>query len=100
MSLRWTSTTTFRSDDKTNPAEAGFFYCIFIAVICVPLVAIDGEVIDPDPSVNLMAIFCPAGTPENLYNTYTDAKSEGTDQYWTVKDDEPLRNSACTTFFA
>lgn len=23
MSLRWTSTTTFRSDDKTNPAYAG-----------------------------------------------------------------------------
>nr|DAK90768.1 MAG TPA: hypothetical protein [Caudoviricetes sp.] len=25
MSLRWTSTTTFRSDDKNNPAEAGLF---------------------------------------------------------------------------
>lgn len=24
MSLRWTSTTTSHSDDKTNPAEAGF----------------------------------------------------------------------------
>lgn len=24
MSLLWTSTTIFRSDDKTNPAEAGF----------------------------------------------------------------------------
>lgn len=25
MSLRWTFQATFRSDDKTNPAEAGFF---------------------------------------------------------------------------
>ncbi|ATE85659.1 hypothetical protein KGB36_gp12 [Shigella phage Sf11 SMD-2017] len=28
MSPQWTSTTTFRSDDKTNPAEAGFIVVI------------------------------------------------------------------------
>lgn len=27
MSLRWTSTTIFRFDDKTNPAEAGLVLC-------------------------------------------------------------------------
>lgn len=28
MSLRWTSTTTFPSDDKNNPAEAGFVFIL------------------------------------------------------------------------
>ena len=28
MSLQWISMTTFHSDDKTNPAEAGLFYLI------------------------------------------------------------------------